>query len=700
MQEFRYDVFLSYRHKTLDAAVTRRAFQCLEGYRMPPALTQRGYTGIRRVFRDMEELAVSNELSETIVNALHSTRCLIVVCSTDTPSSEWVDREVATFIELGRADYVYALLVNGTPEVSFPKSALRIPDIADRTLDIRTDRGKKAMLRGIPGAVLPVIARCAGCPEAEFLRADKMRRNRAMTARYATSGALLALLVGVSWWLWSLAEAYRQTAMAEQSATMEAVASLTYSLPASLSGLPGTYALLPELLTENIAQMNEILAISRDTDGVEREKAVNLEKLASVYAVLGDGEAAVAASRDAVSQYAGLYARRSDTPSRRDLADGHGNLGNRLGDIGAYQEALSEIERAITLQEITLALTPGLVEARPSLGIFCHNYAANLARLGEYREAIHWDRRAVEILDELAAKGWDIADPLMKTCLSLGASYGMLGEYAASVPWYEKAVATAQARYDAEPTRATLTDLSDANASLASGYTTAGEHALAAAAYQVAIGQKEVLASDADNYAAREALAGACANFGVNLNLAGRYEEAAAWFERAVRIRLALAQEGNPVARASLARAYYSLAENLLDMGKPGEARPYYDECLSVYAPAAEALGPYQRAEYLAREAFYEIVYGDKATALTLAREAIALTPDSSFVSYIYAYALMYAGERDECVRVTEAIAARGETERANFRDDFRMLRGLGLEHPLMAELERLFMESEEEGHA
>ena len=82
-----YDIFLSYRHKPLDEEVTRRVFNALESYRLPKALKERGCQDIERVFRDTEELAVREILTETIDEALRSTNCLVVVCSTDTPGS-------------------------------------------------------------------------------------------------------------------------------------------------------------------------------------------------------------------------------------------------------------------------------------------------------------------------------------------------------------------------------------------------------------------------------------------------------------------------------------------------------------------------------------------------------------------------------------------------------------------------------------
>ena len=121
-QKFDYDIFLSYRHKNLDSIITQKTFQFVESYRLPRSLKRKGYRDVHRAFRDTEELPVSRILTDTIDKALRSTKCLLLVCSTDTPSSEWVDREVSTFIELGRAEYIYPLLITGDPEVSFPPS--------------------------------------------------------------------------------------------------------------------------------------------------------------------------------------------------------------------------------------------------------------------------------------------------------------------------------------------------------------------------------------------------------------------------------------------------------------------------------------------------------------------------------------------------------------------------------------------------
>ena len=78
---YTYDVFFSYRHKPLDSQITEKLFNMVESYRLPEPLRARGCQDVHRAFRDTEELAVSRILTDTIDKALHSTNCLVVVCS-------------------------------------------------------------------------------------------------------------------------------------------------------------------------------------------------------------------------------------------------------------------------------------------------------------------------------------------------------------------------------------------------------------------------------------------------------------------------------------------------------------------------------------------------------------------------------------------------------------------------------------------
>ena len=75
---------------------------------------------IRRVFHDEDELPASADLSRAIDEALEASRFLIVVCSTRTPESRWVNQEIVRFREMGRSDLILALLVEGEPGEALP----------------------------------------------------------------------------------------------------------------------------------------------------------------------------------------------------------------------------------------------------------------------------------------------------------------------------------------------------------------------------------------------------------------------------------------------------------------------------------------------------------------------------------------------------------------------------------------------------
>lgn len=87
------------------------------------------------VFKDIDELKAGN-LSEQIHNALYSSKYLIVICSPSAAVSEWVDKEITDFIEIGKSKgvnntrNVFPFIVAGHPysknksEECFPKSLL------------------------------------------------------------------------------------------------------------------------------------------------------------------------------------------------------------------------------------------------------------------------------------------------------------------------------------------------------------------------------------------------------------------------------------------------------------------------------------------------------------------------------------------------------------------------------------------------
>ena len=117
----RYDAFISYSHSEPDAFVAGKLHTMLEHYKVPKKIREiSGKKKIERVFRDREELPLSANLAMGICEALENSEYLIVICSPRSVKSEWVQREIETFLLTHTKDKVLTLLAEGEPEEAFP----------------------------------------------------------------------------------------------------------------------------------------------------------------------------------------------------------------------------------------------------------------------------------------------------------------------------------------------------------------------------------------------------------------------------------------------------------------------------------------------------------------------------------------------------------------------------------------------------
>jgi WD40 repeat protein len=197
--------FISYRHVEPDRTWARWLHASLERYRVPKRLVRQRDLPRRigRVFRDEEELAASPDLSAAIQQALQRAEYLVVVCSPETPKSEWVNAEIERFRALGRSDRILALLIDGEPGDAFPKALREIrpalmPDQGGSTAQIALLEPLAADVRPLPGestrfrkrmAKLRLLATILGCHFDELRRREQERRNRILAC--LTAGLLL-----------------------------------------------------------------------------------------------------------------------------------------------------------------------------------------------------------------------------------------------------------------------------------------------------------------------------------------------------------------------------------------------------------------------------------------------------------------------------------------------------------------------------
>lgn len=144
-KKYTYDAFISYRHSELDKFVAENLHRQLEAFRLPGNVSRKiGRKKIERVFRDKDELPLTSNLEDPIMRALAESEFLIVICSPRLKESLWCKKEIETFIRLHGREKVFAVLIEGEPEDSFPEELLFAEETVEKP-DGTTETVKKAM---------------------------------------------------------------------------------------------------------------------------------------------------------------------------------------------------------------------------------------------------------------------------------------------------------------------------------------------------------------------------------------------------------------------------------------------------------------------------------------------------------------------------------------------------------------------------
>ena len=202
----RYRAFISYCQA--DKGYARRLHKKLEAYRVPKDVKVNlgPVRKIGRLFLDDEEMGAETDLGAALRGAIEDSEGLIVVCSPHAASSKWVNQEIIHFKRIGRADHIFAIIVDGQPnservELECFPPALRYvvaPDgsISDKPAEpLALDLRKEAFSR--------VIARLAAgllnLPFDDLWKRDRRRaaRRRARIAIVAASAIAGALIAGL-----------------------------------------------------------------------------------------------------------------------------------------------------------------------------------------------------------------------------------------------------------------------------------------------------------------------------------------------------------------------------------------------------------------------------------------------------------------------------------------------------------------------
>ena len=136
MERYDYYAFISYSHK--DEVWAKWLQTSLESYKLPSIIRKESNglpKKIRPIFRDKTDITPGNKIRENLRRELESSRYLIVICSTNSAQSQYVNHEVETFEKMGRSDRIIPVIVEGHPNASNPEEECYCPALRDEDND-------------------------------------------------------------------------------------------------------------------------------------------------------------------------------------------------------------------------------------------------------------------------------------------------------------------------------------------------------------------------------------------------------------------------------------------------------------------------------------------------------------------------------------------------------------------------------------
>ena len=301
-KKYKYDAFISYRHTELDKFVAEKLHKQLEAFSLPGSIAKKRKgqkTKIERVFRDKDELPLTSNLEDPIVQALKNSEWLIVICSPRLRESLWCKKEIETFTALRGREHILAVLIEGEPSEAFPDELLYKVEkhtLADGTVeeirvpveplaaDVR-GRTRKEMQKAMKTENIRLLAAMFELPYDDLRQRHRERRmRRIMSVSLIGGGA--CLLFGI----YSTATALRIQHQKEQIEVQSQQ--------------------IKEQSEEIMKQSQEILQQNEEIKAQNQELALrqasSLAELAAGYLEAGNRAGAVQTAVEALTESGGI----------------------------------------------------------------------------------------------------------------------------------------------------------------------------------------------------------------------------------------------------------------------------------------------------------------------------------------------------------------------------------------------------------
>lgn len=342
---YMYDAFISYRHCDLDQFVAENLHKQMETFKLPKSLVKKNIASrkkIERVFRDKDELPLTNNFEDPVMQALIYSEYLIVVCSPRLKESAWCKKEIETFIQYHGREKVLVVLAEGEPQDSFPEELLYVEEpvyyedgsvkitrkmIEPLAADVR-GKNKKEVLRNLKSELLRLLAPMFEVTYDDLRQRQRERKmKRIITASVAS--AVVCLAIGIASTLAALHINKQKEKIESQSARIEAQAQEIYAQAEEIR----------EQSDEIIAH-NQVLTYNQ---------AINLAEDSMDYLDTDDRERAIETAVMALTEYDGI-AMPYTAEAKYALTEAL-----RVYDASGYIKAMGQIETESVIRDMVLS---------------------------------------------------------------------------------------------------------------------------------------------------------------------------------------------------------------------------------------------------------------------------------------------------------------------------------------------------------
>ncbi len=376
-----YKAFISYSHR--DEVWARWLQHALEKYRVPKRLV--GTAGphgpiparLNPVFRDREDLSSASDLSTQIKGELARSESLVVICSPTAAASPWVGEEIRYFRQLGKAERILALIVDGDPQAEdpalacFPAAILQAEDGSSKeplAADVRKYADGKRL------ALLKIVAGILGIRLDELRRRDAQRTNR---NRMAWSLAGLLIISVIAWLLYAEATT-RATALAQRVNTEDLLGFMLGDLK-RLAPIEGLEFISPDdEMQEAFRQQLDFKSL--DADGLVAQSLQWREAGLEDHR-RGDLQAAMSNFQQSRAAIIELHQREGNT--ERALFE----LGQAEFYVGMVYMSMGELDRTEAAWARYGAVTRRLVNSDPNNAVYVMELSYTLMNLGALEQS-------------------------------------------------------------------------------------------------------------------------------------------------------------------------------------------------------------------------------------------------------------------------------------------------------------------------